>query len=32
MLLSRDDFRNGVFARDKHTCVMCVIKNGLRDN
>jgi hypothetical protein len=22
-LLVRDDFRNGVFARDKHTCVFC---------
>jgi len=22
-LLSRDDFRNGVFARDKHRCVVC---------
>lgn len=22
-LLSRDDFRNGVFERDKHTCVFC---------
>jgi len=22
-LLSRDDFRNGVFARDKHKCLMC---------
>lgn len=22
-LLSRDDFRNGVFARDKHLCVVC---------
>lgn len=24
-LLSRDDFRNGVFARDQHRCVMCGI-------
>lgn len=23
ILLSRDDFREGVFARDKHTCVFC---------
>lgn len=23
LLLTRDDFREGVFARDKHTCVVC---------